>query len=94
MLKAGDKVTWTSQSGGSTKRKTGILLGSVEAKESGFAALNQFKGNELFASENRSKIKFQDTNIVYNRAIVEVPRGGKSVLSDYYAPSVTLVRLV
>ncbi|KLU62347.1 hypothetical protein CEB3_c13910 [Peptococcaceae bacterium CEB3] len=75
-FKNGDLVTWTSQAGGVEKRKTGTFIRVVGKNEDAFAGLG-IKANRR---------KGQQYNMVSVRALVEVPRSGKSVLSDYYTP--------
>jgi len=82
MIVAGDTVKWESQSGGYWKKKEGKLIGYCQAEKDA----KQFvpKGTPV------SRIKFQSKS-PFERAIVEVPRGGKSTISDYYAPRVSHV---
>ncbi|WP_301171052.1 hypothetical protein [Brevibacillus nitrificans] len=84
MFKLGQKVKWSSQAQGRWKEKRGTLKMILEAEQDAVAHLplglpkSRFKGERY--SENR-------------RALVEVPRGGKSILSDYYAPRLSSLQL-
>jgi len=83
ILKRGTLVTWESQAGGYTKRKVGTILAFIPKNEDGYQEL--FK---IFFPEFRlppSQIKGQRYS-QSARYLVEVPRGGKSKLSDYYTP--------
>ncbi|QHW35787.1 hypothetical protein GZH47_33375 (plasmid) [Paenibacillus rhizovicinus] len=92
-MEIGTIVTWSSQSGGSTTTKTGKFLGFIERKADGHAMLPLDKMKDgLVRKMPGSRVKFQDRNYVYRRALVEVPRGGKSKLSDFYAPSANIIK--
>lgn len=77
-MKKGQLVTWKSQSQGVTKQKTGTVIGFIEKGQNGHVLIPPGTKN--------SRIKFQSVNEVGRRVLVEVERGGKSVLSDFYAP--------
>ncbi|MCL6557757.1 MAG: hypothetical protein K6U74_02945 [Firmicutes bacterium] len=94
MIKVGDVVKWKSQAGGIEKEKQGIVVAFVPKGTRGaYKVLAKVLGIET-NNLPKSRIKFQDINIAYDRAIVEVRRGGKSKVADYYAPSVNLLRIV
>lgn len=85
-LKQGDSVTWISQSQGSWKEKRGTVISVVPAGASAIRMLEEKVG-----AVPKSRIKFQDVS-KFERVLVEVKRGGKSGLLDYYAPKLkTLV---
>lgn len=83
MIIAGCTVTWDSQAGGSWKTKTGKLLGYVQPEQDAKQWIPKLTPN--------SQIKFQSRSSI-ERAVVEVPRSGKSVLCDYYAPRATQIK--
>lgn len=85
MIKVGDYVKWTSQSGGYEKTKEGDVIAIVPKLHD--ATLNIPK--EIVRT---NKQKFQAVNMVYDRAVVAVRR--KSGVYDYYAPSVSWVKAV
>lgn len=84
-FKPGDKVTWTSQATGSSKTKTGILLGIVEPEQ------DAYKYVPLSIRKNR--IKGQNHSSIV-RAAVEVPRSGQGIGSDYYFPRLSAIKKV
>ena len=90
-LKPGDIVEWTSQSAGSWKTKRGKVLAIVkkgETKE--FDFLRNCPGSRVkFATDGSSIAPSR-----FDRAVVEVPRRGKSRLCDYYAPRIEWLRKV
>lgn len=77
-MKIGSTVTWESQAGGSWKTKTGKVIAVLPKYESA-------KGLLDFLDVPASRIKFQLSSEI-ERVIVEVHRGGKSKLTDLYAP--------
>lgn len=81
----GDIVEWESQAGGSAKVKRGKVLVILPAGR----RLNQY----LPAGTSDAQRKAQNVSAI-PRVLVEVPRGGKSVQLDYYAPHVNKPRLV
>ncbi|MGG3884322.1 hypothetical protein [Brevibacillus panacihumi] len=83
-MKIGDKVRWTSQSQGSWKEKRGTLKMIVEAEQDATVHLPLGLPKSRFKGERYSQTR---------RALVEVHRGGKSNLSDYYAPRLTALEL-
>jgi hypothetical protein len=89
MFNVGAEIKWVSQSGGMQKEKRGKLIGTIIKGESGFRVLNKATGLEWYGITAR--VKFQDTNVVSDRYLVEVPRGGRSVLTDFYAPQMSVI---
>ncbi|MED1945679.1 MULTISPECIES: hypothetical protein [Brevibacillus] len=81
----GDTVEWESQAGGSTKAKRGEVLAILPAGR----RLHQY----LPADTPSSQCKAQNVSAI-PRALIEVPRGGKSVKADFYAPHVSKPRFV
>ncbi|KLU61732.1 hypothetical protein CEB3_c19110 [Peptococcaceae bacterium CEB3] len=81
-FKPGDLVLWTSQVRGIEKRKTGTFIRIVGINEDAFAGL-RIKANRR---------KGQQYNRVSVRALVEVPRGGKSILTDFYTPRLEVIK--
>lgn len=84
MYQVGEKVTWTSQSAGSTKTKEGTVHAIVPAKRSAY-----FFVPDVVPS---SSYKFDTNYADYERFIIAVPRGGKSTKVDYYCPRPSLLR--
>lgn len=89
MIIVGDQVTWTSQSQGTAKTKTGVVLAVIPKNRDGHKILDKLVG-----PVSTGQLKFQDYNIVSDRILVEVPRGGRSQLNDYYAPYQGVVKKV
>ncbi|CAM4274862.1 hypothetical protein [Paenibacillus xylanexedens] len=87
-ISIGEKVFWKSQAGGSAKEKQGIVIGICIKGAKAFKIVPNF--NKI----PKSRVKFQNINDVYDRLIVSVPRGGKSILDDYYAPSLNIVKKI
>lgn len=90
-ISVGTKVTWSSQAGGTRRQKTGVVAAIVEVGENPF----KMRGvGELLENTPKSRIKFDGGERKLVRALVEVPRGGKSLLSDFYCPYASLLRIV
>lgn len=87
-VQVGDLVKWTSQANGNAKEKRGKIVARVEKGDDGWKALRA-----IVPKFSDSQVKFKGYNMVSDRYIVEVPRGGKSKLMDYYAPPVSWVQL-
>src|SRR5690606_12473619 len=90
-FKPGDIVEWTSQAAGSGKTKRGKVLAIVKKGET--------KEFDFLKGCPGSRVKFTTIGFSialsrFNRAVVEVPRGGKSRLCDYYAPRIEWLRKV
>lgn len=85
MIKPGDTVTWTSQSGGVYRTKTGKVVAIVPRKASIVDCYPEI------ANVLRSRIKAQQINWIYDRALVQVPRGNNF---DYYAPPLGILKVV
>lgn len=86
MFQTGDKVTWTSQSQGSTTTKTGQVHAMVPARRSAFRFLP--------ADARNTGRKFDTEYADQARFIIAVPRGGKSTKVDYYCPRPSQLRKV
>ncbi|WP_135553296.1 hypothetical protein [Paenibacillus cymbidii] len=84
-LQVGDKVKWTSQSGGYQKEKRGTVYAVVPEGVNAMAKLPR--------SLRSTQRKFDTWHSKYVRFIIAVPRGGKSVLVDYYCPNPGLLQL-
>jgi hypothetical protein len=84
--KVGDTVTWTSQAGGCTKTKTGTVI-AIAHVGTPYRKL----GTYVPASAPKSNRKFDDKFPDQARYIIEVPRGTKSGVCDYYAPMVHVI---
>ncbi|MVP00378.1 hypothetical protein [Paenibacillus lutrae] len=78
-MKVGDKVKWTSQSNGRTKEKRGTVHAVVAPDVNAVTSL-------LKTGISRTQIKYDAWYSPKLRYIIAVPRGGKSVLMDYYCP--------
>lgn len=85
-MNIGDKVRWTSQAGGSTKTKEGVVHAVVPPHRSARSLLP--------AVLAKSQKKFDTDYSDRTRYIVAVPRGGKSTIVDYYCPQPGLLKLV
>ncbi len=87
MPKPGQVVTWTSQSGGCSKTKTGKALAILPGRRPFSASmLANLIGH--VGTLPGSRIKFDDVS-QNDRVLVEVPR--KSGVCDYYAPLLTVI---
>lgn len=88
-LQVGDSVRWVSGAGAGSnlKEKQGTIIGLIPKNARAFPLLP--KG----ISQGQRKFD-TDQNLVSDRVLVEVPRGGKSILKDYYAPQISRVELV
>jgi hypothetical protein len=82
----GDLITWESHSGGTVKMKTGTIVGLCPAWETPIV----FHEDTLLTL-NSSRWKSRPAASKNDRYIVKVDRGGKSVLCDYFTPSVATV---
>lgn len=78
VIEAGTKVSWVSQSQGSTKAKEGRYLGFLPANEDLFKKFPELK------TLPKSRIKAQKESMV-NRHVIAVPR--PSGLEDIYLPT-------
>ena len=77
----GTTVSWTSQSWGVEKTKTGQVLAFVPA---GHHPRRYFDVDVRGIPASRLKFDFRPSR--NDRYIVAVPRGGQSKIVDYYAP--------
>lgn len=90
VMKIGDTVAWESQAQGINKAKQGKIIAFVLRNESAFTVLKNITG----VIPNRGA-KFQDFNMVANRAIVEViKKGKKSETKEYYAPPINWLKVI
>lgn len=85
MIKVGDYVRWTRQSGGNTKTKEGDVIAIIPKLHDATLAIPK-------DSINTNRQKFIAQNTMYDRVVVAVRR--KSGVCDYYAPSVSWVKAV
>ena len=78
-MKVGDKVTWTSQAGGSEKTKHGVIIAMIPVKHGAMQHIPK--------TAKSSHIKF-DTNVSLSRdrALVAVPAGKNGQITHYYCP--------
>lgn len=83
-MNIGTHVVWESQASGSYKVKKGIVITLIPKS---IWATPWLKGI------SKSRIKGNDLNEYSDRVLAAVPRGGKSVLYDYYLPTVKSVRV-
>lgn len=81
MLKPGDIVTWTSQASGVEKTKTGKVITDIKPGKYIVEVLKRSGLTDIPCS----RIKASSISYI-PRVLIEVPRGGKSKLCDYYAP--------
>lgn len=82
-MKTGDKVKWTSQSGGSWKEKIGEVIAEIPAAESAMDHLYGVK---------KSHIKFCKDFSVYDRVLVAVPAGKDGQITHYYCPAKSVLK--
>lgn len=82
-MNIGTQVSWESQSSGTRKSKKGIVIAIIPKKT---------WATEWLKGVSKSRIKGQDLNEVNDRALVAVPRGGKSLLYDLYTPNVNWLK--
>lgn len=82
----GDEVTWTSKSGGSTILKTGTIAGFCLAGDTPVVML---EGERL--PDTSPRWKSAPSSSIHDRYLIKVPRGGKSILWDIYAPHTLIV---
>ncbi len=78
-MKAGDKVTWKSQAGGSWTKKNGTVVAEVPAGEDAMNYLPE-------AVAKKSYIKFRAVS-KRDRALVAVSAGKDGHITHYYCPS-------
>ena len=106
MIEIGQTVTWTSQSGGHSKTKTGKVLGFIPANwfdyvhctttgEYSFMIQTSLGKRRIWGFRNRFKFDLRPTTA--DRILVEVRRLNKrgeptrSGVYDYYAPLLSVV---
>lgn len=83
-----DEVSWLSKSGGYEKLKTGTIVGVCLAgrrPQSVHPDLEKLGNRSARWAGGSAGVSTND------RYIVSVPRGGKSVLTDFYLPRVSSV---
>nr|WP_300776281.1 hypothetical protein [uncultured Acetatifactor sp.] len=83
-LKAGDKVTWKSQAGGSWTEKTGTVIREVPAGESA----RQYVPDGI----RKSHVKFDDVS-KNDRVLVAVPAGKDGKITHYYCPRKSVLEM-
>ena len=76
-MKAGDKVTWQSQAGGSWTEKTGTVIREILPGESAKSYIPN--------SAKKGHIKFGDKSS-NERVLVAVPAGKDGQITHYYCP--------
>lgn len=79
-MNIGDTVSWISQAGGYSKEKIGVIVGFIPPNKSAVPLLNK-----LDVKVPSSRVKFQSLSEL-DQVVVEVPCGGKSKITDFYAP--------
>lgn len=82
----GDEVTWTSKSGGTSTIKTGTIAGVCLA---GDTPVFMHEGQQL--PDTSLRWKSAPSPSIHDRYLIKVPRGGKSILWDIYAPQTSVV---
>lgn len=82
-LEPGTQVTWTIHGTGGTKTKTGQVVAFVPAGKRLTEVMPELRS--LPKTRVKAGLPWGDTS-GQDRYLVEVPRGGKSTLFDYYAP--------
>ncbi len=81
-MKAGDKVTWISQSQGSIKQKNGTVIAEISA---GHSAMQYVP-----ADTKKGHLKFNDISRT-DRVLVAVPVGKNGQITHYYCPYKSLL---
>lgn len=84
-FKAGDEASWLSKSGGYEKLKTGTIVGICLAgasPQSVHSDLAKIPDRSPRWAGGYSNISSSD------RYVIAVPRGGKSLLTDFYMPKI------
>mgnify|MGYP007098669610 CR=1 FL=1 len=76
-MKAGDKVTWKSQAGGSWTEKTGTVIREVPSGESA----KQYVPDGI----KKSHVKFDNVS-KNDRVLVAVQNGKDGKITHYYCP--------
>lgn len=76
-MKAGDRVTWHSQAGGSWTEKTGTVIREIPSGESA----KQYVPDGI----RKSHVKFDDVS-QNDRVLVAVPAGMNGQIIHYYCP--------
>ncbi|WP_309479417.1 hypothetical protein [Brevibacillus agri] len=84
-MQIGDKVKWASQANGIWKEKRGVLRAILGPDDDVYDVLPPGLPKSRFKGSRRS---------LNRRALVEVPRGGKSKLSDFYAPYLSVLEKI
>ena len=83
-MKVGQKVRWTSQSGGSYTEKRGEVITEIPAKESAMAHVPY--------TAKKSHIKFDTDRSMCDRVLVAVPAGKDGQITHYYCPLKSMFR--
>lgn len=81
-MKVGQKVVWTSQSGGSFKDKYGEVIAEIPAGESAMA--------HVPSTAKKSHIKFSDIS-TKDRVLVAVQAGKDWQITHYYCPLKSMI---
>lgn len=81
-MKIGQKVRWTSQSGGSYTEKHGEVIAEIPAGESAMA--------HVPSTVKRGHIKFGDVS-TKDRVLVAVPAGKDGQIMHYYCPLKSMI---
>lgn len=82
-MKIGQKVRWTSQSGGSCREKHGEVIAEIPAGESAMAHVPD--------TAKKSHIKFDANHSMYDRILVAVPAGKNGNITHYYCPLKSMI---
>lgn len=78
-MKAGDKVTWESQSLGSWKEKSGVIVAMIPKGESANGYIPPYA--------KKSHVKFDVDRSANDRVLVAVPAGKDGQITHYYCPA-------
>lgn len=84
-MKIGDRVVWESQSQGSWKKKTGVIIADIPPKKDA--------RKYVPSGAKKSHIKFDGTSCKH-RMLVAVPAGKDGQITHYYCPHISNLRLV
>lgn len=82
-MRIGQRIRWTSQSGGSFKEKSGEIIAEIPKGESAMA--------HVPGTVKRGHIKFGDVSIK-DRVLVAVPSGKDGNITHYYCPLKSMIQ--
>lgn len=81
-MRIGQRIRWTSQSGGSFTEKSGEIIAEIPAGESAMSHVPD--------TAKRGHIKFGDIS-TKDRVLVAVPAGKEGKITHYYCPLKSMI---